>query len=295
MPTEEKSKAPSAIALAIGLIALLTAFSAKSRNAGKYGTEPSADTNKTADASAERPISIPGNHEQPGNGDACRKDANKPQVDYFVRITSAITLIVSIVYAVFAGLQWCSMRGQQTAMEKQLKEMIATRKDTETQFMAQIVYVDPVMFPMNAQGAQVAKDSRDIVGWSVSPGWKNTGSTAAVDFTYETDVSIKPRDRSKEIHEIYKSCPDRPNLSYPGIRVSASDGGTALGKNLSLNDAEGAQRGLLAVFLVFNATYRDIFEKPSDPLHHYFVCVLIEVHDAMRSEFSFLQVFRQVD
>ncbi len=191
--------------------------------------------------------------------------------------------------------QSAAMAGQQGIMQGQLAEVIATRKDAEAQSRAQFVYIDPAMFPMNAKGAQVGKDSRDIVGWSVSPGWKNIGSTAAVSFTSAFDLSIKPRDWSKDIHEIYKSCPARPKLPYPGIRVVPNADGIELGKILSLDDAARAEHGLQAIFLVFDATYKDIFQSPGSAPHHYHVCVLIDVHDAARSAFSFLQVYKQLD
>jgi hypothetical protein len=177
----------------------------------------------------------------------------------------------------------------------QLNEMAAGRKNTEAQLRADVVSIDPVMWPMDAQNKQVTKDSPNIAGWSVSPGWKNVGSTPAINFKSGYAFSETPRDWSKDIHEIYKTCPARPKISSTATRLSPNDPRVELGKNLPIDVAERAQNGKSAIFYEINATYADIFQKPGDPLHHYYVCVLIEVHDAKKSDFSFLQVSRESD
>jgi hypothetical protein len=200
-----------------------------------------------------------------------------------------IALCIAGIVAVVAGLQWCAMHGQQQLMQGQLDEMVKARQATNAQIRAEINREGPFITPYRSDGKPTAKDSPDVAGWYVNPGWKNIGSTDAENFDSSFDFKHFLRgEDSKELKSAKAHCPQPIALNpdaTTAITVHHGEGKTELARQLPIENAQQAERGDAFIIIVTNAVYREIF--PNTPIHHLYACVLMAVSDTKRGVVSF--------
>jgi hypothetical protein len=191
--------------------------------------------------------------------------------------------LFTLALAVESYFQLDAMRHTDAAINEQLKEAHIQNETTRAQIRAN----------MAANGISISaiSVSDNVIGWEISPSWKNVGSTDARNFRSRWVLKFVPKNDLKT--DVYSAC---PKVVAPADHVTVIQNGhpiTELSKRLTKEDAERAARQEGVVLLAESMEFNDIFKDSA--IHHLYYCALVVPNDIANSQFSFPTLILETD
>jgi hypothetical protein len=195
----------------------------------------------------------------------------------FTALLAGVTALLVLATGISAYFLWET----DVSIEGQLHEMHQQTATTRAQVRANIAREGIDHWSLMENG--------NVIGWELSPKWKNTGATPAKDFQNWFVISFAEGTHGGWNQAQY--CPSVPanpaNIAAPVI-LEPQHGLTELSQRMFANDVGKISSNQGAVFVAGHVQYRDIF--PDDPPHFIDWCVLVIPNNPSDNVFSFFNV-----
>ncbi|MDH2350619.1 hypothetical protein QCM80_08055 [Bradyrhizobium sp. SSUT112] len=175
------------------------------------------------------------------------------------------------------------MRHTDEAINEQLKEARIQNENVRAQMRANITSEGVSHAPVNENGS--------LIGWEISPAWKNNGTTDAKKFRSRWSIEFVP----------YTGRTFGPD-HCPKITIDPSSKATDIGPSHAITELskrltkENVLQNLNregAIYLVEVMEYRDIF--PNTEVHRLSYCAVILPNDFTNNVFSFVTMQLESD
>jgi hypothetical protein len=193
-------------------------------------------------------------------------------------IYTGVLAVATVFLVVASGISAFFIWESDQSIEGQLGEMHQQTTTTRAQVRANIS-ADVFGFDRIAQGGM-------FMGWDVTPRWRNTGATDALDYKGIWGISFKPGPKTGlDVSD----CPELtiPPNTQPTV-IQAGHPFAELAQRFTVAQALQTQANEASAFVSGRLEYRDIF--PDDPLHYLDWCSRIVVNNIDRDQVSLLTV-----